>query len=197
MRVEEAASRRMERVELPMRSFPNLLQGRGGGDPPSPSQGGQNQFLWRPAALYRPHVQGIRRIDDDVAEPRRGQALVVDHVGPETAGRIGEAAHTQDAGNRDFGRMLRKFHRVAPGSVPVADGRELVDGSKSRLVEAGVELGSHAPDVDAGTLTSQRRNQVLVEIVGGYDSSLLEACFIEHPPSLDRQVREVSGVEAD
>ena len=187
----------METVELGASPSSNEIQVRRRRDSLAVSEDRYDQFFRPPIRLDGTHVKRVGRVDDDAVVGRRRHVLVVDHVGPETAGPVDEAAYAEHSGYRDLGAVLRQLDRVPPASGRIAEGRELVDGAQGRLVEAGVEPGSNAPDVDASSLGPKRGDGVFVEVVRGNDLGLGQPGLVEHPPGFDREVGKVARVEPD
>src|SRR6185369_8208637 len=79
----------------------------------------------------------------------------------------------------------------------VADGGQLVDAAKRRLVVRGTELRADAPDSDCRALPFQALDQVLIEIVRGDDHRPWKAGFVEELAGLNGQPCEIAGVESN
>ena len=79
----------------------------------------------------------------------------------------------------------------------VTDRRQLVHAAGGGIVLGGDQVGAHAPGGDGGPLYLQAVDEVFVQVIGGGDDRIGEACGVQHLSGLLGQVGQVSAVQAD
>ncbi len=100
-------------------------------------------------------------------------------------------------GIRDFLAVLGELDLGDEIPLFIPDGRQLVHAAEGGIVLGGDQVGAHAPGGDGCALDLQAVDQVLVQVVGGGDHRVREACRVQHLSRLLGEIGQVAAVQAD
>src|SRR5262249_42656287 len=120
---------------------------------------------------------------------------VVYRVGDKAA--VAESADLENPRHRDLARLLGQFELVLPVAVLVFPGPPLVDAAQGRPVVRCRQSSADAPDADGRALLFEVGDEVLIEVIAGEDTCLLEAGFIEHAAGFDAEISEIARIETN